>query len=123
MDISSVMIILKVIVISIINTLNFFSAADLSQCNYEIIIRSSIPIDCFNVSFDIPVDVTPNDNRQIRQDSRDFSVDVEEDEDLAARFGVRNIPTVVFLKDGKEVDRNVGLAPRPVLEEKIKAML
>lgn len=49
--------------------------------------------------------------------------DVEEDEDLAMRFGVRNIPTIVFLKDGKEVDRSVGLVPRPALEEKIKAML
>ena len=49
--------------------------------------------------------------------------DVEEDEDLAMRFGVRNIPTVVFLKGGQEVDRSVGLVPRQVLEEKIKAML
>ena len=49
--------------------------------------------------------------------------DVEEDEDLAMRFGVRNIPTVVFLKDGKEVDRSVGLVPRQVLEEKSKALL
>ena len=49
--------------------------------------------------------------------------DVEDDENLAARFGVRNIPTVVFIKDGKEVDRSVGLVPRPVLEDKIKALL
>ena len=49
--------------------------------------------------------------------------DVEEDEDLPMRFGVRNIPTVVFIKDGKEVDRSVGLVPKPALEEKIKAML
>lgn len=49
--------------------------------------------------------------------------DVEEDEDLAMRFGVRNIPTVVFLKDSQEVDRSVGLVPRAVLEEKINAML
>ena len=49
--------------------------------------------------------------------------DVEEDEDLAMRFGVRNIPTVVFIKGGQEVDRSVGLVPRQVLEEKIKAML
>lgn len=49
--------------------------------------------------------------------------DVEEDEELAVRFGVRNIPTVVFLKDGEEKDRSVGLVSRPVLEEKIKAML
>lgn len=49
--------------------------------------------------------------------------DVEEDEDLAMRFGVRNIPTIVFLKDGQEVDRSVGLVPRPALEEKINALL
>lgn len=49
--------------------------------------------------------------------------DVEEDENLAMRFGVRNIPTIVFLKDGKEADRSVGLVPRPVLEEKLKALL
>ena len=49
--------------------------------------------------------------------------DVEEDEDLAMRFGVRNIPTVVFLKGGKEVDRSIGLVPRPILEDKLKALL
>lgn len=48
---------------------------------------------------------------------------VEEDEDLPMRFKVVSIPTVVFLKDGEEVGRSVGLVPRPVLEEKIKAML
>ena len=49
--------------------------------------------------------------------------DVEEDEDLAMRFGVRNIPTVVFIKGGEEVDRSVGLVPRAVLEDKLKALL
>lgn len=49
--------------------------------------------------------------------------DVEDDEELAMRFGVRNIPTVVFLKDGKEVDRSVGLVPKQALEEKLKALL
>jgi thioredoxin 1 len=49
--------------------------------------------------------------------------DVEDDEELAVRFGVRNIPTVVFLKDGKEADRSVGLVPKQVLEDKLKALL
>ena len=49
--------------------------------------------------------------------------DVEEDEDLAMRFGVRNIPTIIYLKDGQEVDRTVGLVPRATIEEKINAML
>ncbi len=41
-------------------------------------------------------------------------VNVDESPDLARRFGVMSIPTVVFLKDGKEVDRKVGLMPAPV---------
>lgn len=49
--------------------------------------------------------------------------DVEDDEDLAAQFGVRNIPTVVFLKDGKEADRSVGLVPKAVLADKLNALL
>ena len=31
--------------------------------------------------------------------------------DLAMRFGVMSIPTVIFLKDGKEFDRKVGVMP------------
>lgn len=36
-------------------------------------------------------------------------VDVDAEPELAARFGVMSIPTVVFFKDGKEIDRKVGL--------------
>jgi len=36
-------------------------------------------------------------------------VNVEEEPELARRFGVSNIPTVVFLKNGLEIDRLVGL--------------
>lgn len=38
-------------------------------------------------------------------------VNVDEEPDLAARFGVMSIPTVVFLKSGQEFDRKVGVMP------------
>ena len=38
-------------------------------------------------------------------------VNVDEEPDLARRFGVMSIPTVVFLKNGMEFDRKVGLMP------------
>ena len=38
-------------------------------------------------------------------------VNVDEARELAIRFGVMNIPTVVFLKNGREFDRKVGLMP------------
>jgi thioredoxin 1 len=49
--------------------------------------------------------------------------DIEEDEELAMQYGVRNIPTILFLKDGKVVDKQVGAAQRAVFEEKLKAIL
>ena len=38
-------------------------------------------------------------------------VNVDEQPELAVRFGVMSIPTVIFLKDGKEIDRKVGVMP------------
>lgn len=49
--------------------------------------------------------------------------DVDAEEGLAARFGVRSIPTIVFLKDGKIVDTQIGAASQSVFEEKIEALL
>ena len=40
-------------------------------------------------------------------------VDVDSEPDLARRFGVMSIPTVVVLKNGQEVDRLVGVRPAP----------
>ena len=50
-------------------------------------------------------------------------VDVDENEQLAIRFGVRNIPTILFFRGGEVVDKQIGAAPKPVFEEKIKALL
>ena len=38
-------------------------------------------------------------------------VDVDAEPELARRFGVMRIPTVVFLKNGREFDRKVGVMP------------
>ena len=49
--------------------------------------------------------------------------DVEESEELAAEFGIRNIPTVIFIKDGQIVDKLVGAAAKQKFEEKFEALL
>ena len=41
-------------------------------------------------------------------------VDVDEQGELAMRYGVMNIPTVIFFKDGKEIHREVGALPKEV---------
>jgi thioredoxin 1 len=49
--------------------------------------------------------------------------DVEENEDLAMEFGIRNIPTILFFKGGEVVDKLVGAVSKAKLEEKFKALL
>jgi thioredoxin len=49
-------------------------------------------------------------------------VNVDENHGLAARYGIRSIPTVLFVKDGKVVDQVVGAVPRTKLKEKLAAL-
>ena len=49
--------------------------------------------------------------------------DVEENDDLAAEFGIRNIPTILFIKNGEVVDKLVGAVSKAVFEEKFQALV
>ena len=49
--------------------------------------------------------------------------DVEDNEELAAEFGIRNIPTVLFFKKGEVVDKLIGAQSKAKFEEKFEAML
>lgn len=50
-------------------------------------------------------------------------VDVDSNQEIAMKYGVRNIPTIIFLKNGEVVDKSVGAVPKNVLSEKIDAQL
>ena len=49
-------------------------------------------------------------------------VNVDENHGLAARYGIRSIPTVLFVKDGKVQGQVVGAVPRAKLKEKLAAL-
>ena len=49
--------------------------------------------------------------------------DVEENEDLAMEFGIRNIPTILFFKGGQVVDKMVGAQAKARIQEKFEALL
>lgn len=49
--------------------------------------------------------------------------DVDECEDLAMEYGIRNVPTVLYIKDGAVVDKQVGAATKSVFVEKLQAIL
>jgi thioredoxin 1 len=50
-------------------------------------------------------------------------VNVDENPDISAKFGIRNIPTIIFLKGGQVVDKSVGAVPKNVLTEKMEALM
>ena len=49
--------------------------------------------------------------------------DVDDNDDLTSKFGIRNIPTVLFIKNGEVVDKTVGAATKAAFAEKIEALL
>jgi thioredoxin len=52
-----------------------------------------------------------------------LKLDTQSDEVLAMKFGVQGIPTLVFLKDGKEIGRHVGYASEDMLQNKVEEVL
>ena len=50
-------------------------------------------------------------------------VDVDSNPGITAKFCVRNIPTILFIKGGQVVDKQVGAVPKQKLAEKIDALL
>ena len=50
-----------------------------------------------------------------------MQVNIDENPGLAARYGIRSIPTILFVKDGEIVDRVVGAAPKAAFQKIIDA--
>ena len=49
--------------------------------------------------------------------------DVEENDELAAEYGIRNIPTLLFFKNGEVVDKMIGAQPKAKFAEKVQSLL
>ncbi|MEO1012803.1 MAG: thioredoxin [Bacteroidota bacterium] len=50
-------------------------------------------------------------------------IDVDSNQEFAAKYGVRNIPTVLVFKDGEIVDRKVGVSPKEEYTKAIEEVL
>ncbi|HUH19479.1 thioredoxin [Albibacterium sp.] len=50
-------------------------------------------------------------------------VDVDNNPEVSMKFGIRNIPALLFFKDGEIVDKQIGAVPKSVLAEKLEKQL
>ena len=50
-------------------------------------------------------------------------VDVDNNPEVASKFGIRNIPTILFMKNGEVVDKQVGAAQKSQLTDKLDAIM
>ncbi|HLT81901.1 MAG TPA: thioredoxin [Cyclobacteriaceae bacterium] len=50
-------------------------------------------------------------------------LNVDENPDVTARYGIRNIPTLLVFKNGQIVDKQVGAVPKSVLAQKLEAQV
>ena len=50
-------------------------------------------------------------------------VDVDSNPGITAKFGIRNIPTILFFKNGSVADKQVGAVPKSTIVNKLEALL
>jgi len=60
---------------------------------------------------------------QKMEDVKFVKINVDDNEEIAGKYEVRSIPTMIFFKGGKEVDKVVGGIDQEALEEKIQGLL
>ncbi|MPM37038.1 Thioredoxin [bioreactor metagenome] len=60
---------------------------------------------------------------EMKDKSEFLKVDIDQSMELAQRFTVTTVPTVIVFKDGKEMDRLVGFIPKNNLKEKVEQYL
>ena len=50
-------------------------------------------------------------------------LNTDENQNIAAQYAIQGIPTLIIFKDGQEADRIVGVAPKPIIQEKLDSIL
>jgi len=100
---------------------------DLNPSNFQQHTRSGVVLIDFWASWCMPCKMMAPILNEVAEEigdkARVCKVNVEDHQQLSGRFSVRNIPTLILMKDGKEIDRFVGVKPKGFLMDKIHKAL
>ena len=103
-------------------------ALEIKDSNFEELLASGKPVVVdFWATWCGPCKKIAPDVEALAEEYKDQVIigkcDVDDNDELTGKCGVRNIPTVLFIKDGEVKDKTVGAVTKAQLEEKIKALL
>lgn len=94
-----------------------------NQINSEVLKSDKLVIVDFYATWCMPCQMLTPILVEIDKENEDveiFKVNVDENQETAIRYDIVSVPTLIFFKDGKEIDRQVGLVEKEKLEEIIK---
>ncbi len=102
---------------------------EVTEANFEeLVIKSDMPVMLdFWAEWCGPCRVIAPNIKKIGEEFKDRAivgkVDVDSNPGISARYGIRNIPTILFFKNGEVADKQVGAVPKNNLVEKLNALL
>jgi len=102
---------------------------ELTKDNFEKeVLRSSKPVIVdFWATWCMPCKMIAPIIKEISRESKDklkvAKLNIDDAMEIATRFGVMNIPTIIFFKDGREFTRLVGVVSKDTITDKTEEML
>ena len=103
-------------------------ALELTDSNFdEIVLKSDKPVIVdFWAEWCGPCRMVGPIVKEIGEDFKDKAIvgklDVDNNPEVTTRFGIRNIPTLLFFKNGDVVDKQVGAVPKSAIVSKLEAL-
>ena len=92
----------------------------ISQAEFDECIKEGVSVVDFNATWCGPCKmlgpVLEELSGELEGKAKFFAVDVDENEELAERYGIMSIPYVAVFKNGEKVDEMVGFQPKPAMK-------
>ena len=93
----------------------------INQDEFKTMDKSGVSVLDFNATWCGPCKMLAPVLEEVSEDfsgkANFYSVDTDDNPDLAREYGIMNIPAIVVLKDGEKVDMNVGFVPKEALAD------